>query len=1385
MFDLRAAILCNCRGACFIAVLLLNAAVGSGAERPAWANPELTVTDGLVLWVDASVQSIALAPFGIGDYVTGARVAKWLDGSGHDRHLLQSEEKARPRMRIDGKLAAVRFDGRGAHLSLKDLGLKFDELTIFLVAAPFSNAGSFRGLLSMHAERQFDYLSGLNIDQGAFASTKFDVLNVEGAGAGGMQNLRTQNNPFLQFRRLAVTSAVGPEGVALFVDGEPEGKRARTDSVVQMDEVIIGGRYYGGMEEPRGFFDGEVAEIIIYDRVLSDEERTAVDQYLAAKYATTGPIPPPVARQESGSIARIVALPPVQVLVPGFAVSELPVKLSNVNNVLYREDGVLVALGYDGNVHLLTDTDGDGLEDHDALFWQNNGQLRAPIGMALTPLGYNRGRGVVVAAKSKCVLLLDADGDDRAEEEVIVADGWKELGHGVDALGVAFDPRDHAIYFGLGVQNFTDAYLLDKGTETKFRLDSERGTILRVAPDFKSREIFATGIRFPVGIRFNAAGDLFCTDQEGATWLANGNPFDELLHVQRGRHYGFPPRHPRHLKNVIDEPSVYDYRPQHQSTCGLNFNEPAADGSTFGPDWWRSDAMVTGYSRGKLYRTKLAATEAGYIAQNHLLASIAALPADACIAPGGSLVIAAHSGGPDWGSGPSGEGRLFKVTHSERDAPIPSLVWADSPREVRIAFDRPVDPKVLKDLASRTAIEGGEFVAAGDRLEILRPGYAAVEYQQNASRFGVDVQGLQLTADRRTLILTTAPHFAAVSYAIALRGLELSTTSAMKDRQLAHLPDVDLQYGLSGVGAAWESQAGVAWKGWLPHLDLDASRAFTKASAMHDQLWQHLGELGSLTLRTSLDLRNMLRPDVQIGSTIDYQWPQEEVTLTFKSNNRFEVTLDGQTSKADRAPNDLWTLDHTVAVLNDDYHSLEVRLEQESSDLSPTLSIHFRTQEDSRPRALPIRRFVLPWARPTSDVPVVVDNRSLPELAGGNWLRGRKEFFGSEAGCSKCHQVRGEGPSIGPDLSNLTKRDYASVLRDVTHPSFAINPDYVTQLIVTADGRTLSGTVRTDDDRLIVSDQEGKETIVPRDDVEEVQSSELSIMPEGIPKILGPERLRDLLTFLLVDPPSMPVYGELPPPPLRALDEVEAVLADAKADAPQRPLHVVLVVGPKDHGLGEHDYPAWQTAWRSLFEMDENVKVTTADPWPSEDDLKVADVLIFYQQGTWTPERARDIDRFLRRGGGLVYIHYAVDGGGDPNGFAERIGLAWQGLRSKFRHGPLDVEFAPGSKHPIARNFDRVHFHDESYWNLVGDSDRINLLATGVEEEKPQPFFWTFEPEIGGRVFVSIPGHFAWTFDDPLFRILLLRGIAWTAKEHVDRFNDLVLPGARVKVAAP
>lgn len=115
----------------------------------------------------------------------------------------------------------------------------------------------------------------------------------------------------------------------------------------------------------------------------------------------------------------------------------------------------------------------------------------------------------------------------------------------------------------------------------------------------------------------------------------------------------------------------------------------------------------------------------------------------------------------------------------------------------------------------------------------------------------------------------------------------------------------------------------------------------------------------------------------------------------------------------------------------------------------------------------------------------------------------------------------------------------------------------------------------------------------------------------------------------------------------------------------------------------------------------------------------------------------------------------------------------------RYRHGPLRLELA-NTDHPILRNLDELDLLDESYWTLAGDPAQITLLASSPEEGKLWPQIWCYE-RAKGRVFVAIPGHYNWTFDDPLFRIVLLRGIAWSCREPIDRFNELVLPGARVK----
>jgi putative heme-binding domain-containing protein len=1356
-----------------LAALLVVLLTGQSAlALEPWADRALPTGEGLILWLDASRQAGARKAAGLPPLVSGHAIGIALDGSGNRLHLLQRLRPAQPRWQSSGGHAAFRFDGVQQHFGRTGIRRKLTDFTLFVVAAPHGNPGGFRGLIAGNETAQRDYTTGFTVDMNWPATNRFEQLNIEGKGFGGAVNLLDRALAFREFHTIEVLCQVGVKGVQLHVDGKPAGRRDRQAGVLALDELTVGARFYTNEPGPcyvQGFLGGDIAEVLLFDRRLPATERDKVRAYLVHKH--TG-----LTKALAGNHpSRVVAKPPpVQVLLPGFTVREIPVDLPNINNVRYRPDGKLVALAYNGNVYLLSDSDGDGLEDRVDLFWENKGQLRAPIGMALTPPGYKLGQGIFVACKGKLSLLVDTKNAGKADREIVVASGWKELPHGVDALGVAVG-KDGSIYFGLGTADFTNAYQL-AGGKARYALESERGTILEVSPDFKTRKIVATGIRFPVALQFNRRGDLFATDQEGATWLPNGNPFDELLHIQPGRHYGFPPRHPRFLPDVIDEPSVFDYGPQHQSTCGLAFNESVNGGPTFGPKQWMGDAIVTGYSRGKLYRTQLGHTKEGYVARNHLLACLDMLAVDACLSPKGDLVVAVHSGAPDWGSGPGGKGKLYKISYTGKSLAQPVAVWAAGPREVRIAFDRPLDPTHLRDLARKTMVEHGPFVRAGDRFEVLRPGYAVVQQQLAAPRQRLAVHAAFLLEDGCTLALRTSEQRVVGHHAVTLPGL--GRPDKWGKGELPQHAEVDLDFDLSGVEAVWQpSGEGKAWSGWLPHLDLSVSHAFLAGSMAHRGLWEGLNGVGKLTLRTQLDLWQMLRPAVQPGSALDHTWPVEKVGLVLTARGPFTARLGTQAVRSSTASKGEHTLRLEHQPKEGEPIALEVVLAKEKGE--STLRIAYFTNEDSRLRALPVHRLLLPWAQ-LRPAPVVA--HKVPELEGGNWMTGRRIYFSDEAGCGKCHAIRGQGGKIGPDLSNLVHRDYASVLQDIREPSAALNPDHIAYDVTMLDGRLFFGVPRdAGNGKLVIGEAGGKETVIARGKIESMIPSRLSLMPEGIDKVLGPANMRDLMTFLLTEPLAPAAIERKGAPPARKAAEVaEAWKAVRLPEKVDRNLRILLVCGPKDHGPGEHDYPLWQRRWYNLLSLAEKVRVEMATGWPSPMQMNSADVIVFYSNNPgWRVARAKELDAFLARGGGLVYLHYAVDGHRDVEALAERIGLAWRGGQSRFRHGDLELTF-PDGKSPISRGLGKLKFTDESYWRLAGEVGKIDLVATGVEEGKPQPLMWTRSHK-KGRVFVSILGHYNWTFDDPLFRLLVLRGVCWTAGEPVDRLSELITVGARVE----
>ena len=120
---------------------------------------------------------------------------------------------------------------------------------------------------------------------------------------------------------------------------------------------------------------------------------------------------------------------------------------------------------------------------------------------------------------------------------------------------------------------------------------------------------------------------------------------------------------------------------------------------------------------------------------------------------------------------------------------------------------------------------------------------------------------------------------------------------------------------------------------------------------------------------------------------------------------------------------------------------------------------------------------------------------------------------------------------------------------------------------------------------------------------------------------------------------------------------------------------------------------------------------------------------------------------------------------------AQRIGLASDSVKTKYLHTPIDLKIVAPSNHPIIRGLPReIHFLDEPYWPMFGDTNRIEVVAAADMDGEARPLVWTFRKG-KSRVFASIPGHYDWTFDDPLFRILALRGVAWAAGEPVGRLE--------------
>jgi putative heme-binding domain-containing protein len=134
----------------------------------------------------------------------------------------------------------------------------------------------------------------------------------------------------------------------------------------------------------------------------------------------------------------------------------------------------------------------------------------------------------------------------------------------------------------------------------------------------------------------------------------------------------------------------------------------------------------------------------------------------------------------------------------------------------------------------------------------------------------------------------------------------------------------------------------------------------------------------------------------------------------------------------------------------------------------------------------------------------------------GSATRGREIFFGSRVACSTCQTVRNEGGRVGPDLTRIgAGRGPRDLLEAVLFASASFARGYEPAVVASVDGRVSTGVVvreTGDANRLVTAD--GSEVSLPRDKVEAIQPSLVSVMPQGLDANLAWGELADLVAFL-------------------------------------------------------------------------------------------------------------------------------------------------------------------------------------------------------------------------------------------------------------------------------
>lgn len=132
--------------------------------------------------------------------------------------------------------------------------------------------------------------------------------------------------------------------------------------------------------------------------------------------------------------------------------------------------------------------------------------------------------------------------------------------------------------------------------------------------------------------------------------------------------------------------------------------------------------------------------------------------------------------------------------------------------------------------------------------------------------------------------------------------------------------------------------------------------------------------------------------------------------------------------------------------------------------------------------------------------------------------------------CASCHRIENHGHVVGPDLTALTNRSSEWLLETTLDPNKNVDARYLSWAAILNDGRTVSGMIAEESATSIrLLEADGKEHVVLRNNLEELRSTQRSLMPEGLERDLTPQDIADVIAYVAgFDSPPKSLPGNKP-----------------------------------------------------------------------------------------------------------------------------------------------------------------------------------------------------------------------------------------------------------------